>query len=49
MAAALGVFGTGRSWPDLLVAVAMGLLALATAHSVIRSARDELRLAPARA
>jgi Co/Zn/Cd efflux system component len=49
MAAALGVFGTGRSWPDLLVAVAMGLLALASAHSVIRSARDELRLAPARA
>jgi Co/Zn/Cd efflux system component len=49
MAAALGVFGTGRSWPDLLVAVAMGLLAIATAHSVIRSAGDELRLAPARA
>jgi Co/Zn/Cd efflux system component len=43
MAAALGVFGTGSAWPDLAVATAMGLLALASAWSVVRQARGELR------
>ena len=43
MAAALGVFGTGSAWPDLVVAAVMGSLALAAAWSVIRQARGELR------
>lgn len=43
MAAALGVFGTGSSWPDLTVAAVMGLLALTAAHSVVRQAGAELR------
>jgi cation diffusion facilitator family transporter len=45
--AALGVAGTGAAWPDLLVAVAMAVLALASARSVMRQARAELRLEPA--
>lgn len=49
MAAALGVFGTGSGWPDLAVAVVMGVLALSAARSVIRQARAELRPEPARA
>jgi Co/Zn/Cd efflux system component len=43
MAAALGVFGTGRAWPDLVVAAVMGGLALSGAHTVWRQARAELR------
>ena len=43
MLAAFGVFGTGSAWPDLAVAGAMGLLALAGARSVFRQAREELR------
>ena len=41
--AALGVFGTGTAWPDLLVAVFMAVLALTGAVSVLRLARSELR------
>jgi Co/Zn/Cd efflux system component len=40
--AAVGVFGTGSGWPDLIVAAGMALLALASAHTVIRHARLEL-------
>ncbi|MFY8105098.1 MAG: cation transporter, partial [Ramlibacter sp.] len=43
MTAALGVFGTGSAWPDLLVAAVMAGLALAAARSVIGQARQELR------
>lgn len=43
LAAALGVFGTGSAWPDLVVAAVMGLLALSAARSVVRQARAELR------
>ena len=43
MLAALGVFGTGSAWPDLLVAGFMGTLALTGAWSVLRQARSELR------
>jgi Co/Zn/Cd efflux system component len=43
MAAALGVFGTGSAWPDLAVAVVMGVLALTAARAVIQQARAELR------
>ena len=43
MLAALGVFGTGSAWPDLLVAAVMGTLALAGSWTVLRQARAELR------
>lgn len=45
--AAVGVFGTGTAWPDLLVAGVMGILGLSAAAQVIRQARRELAtLAP---
>jgi Co/Zn/Cd efflux system component len=47
MLAALGVFGTGSAWPDLLVAAMMAALALSGAASVLRQARGELRAAKA--
>ena len=40
--AALGVFGTGSAWPDLVVAILMGGLALSGGYAVIRHARREL-------
>jgi Co/Zn/Cd efflux system component len=40
--AAVGVFGTGTRWPDLLVAVVMAGLALSAGLSVLRQARQEL-------
>lgn len=40
--AALGVFGTGTRWPDLLVAAVMAALALTAGLSVVRQARGEL-------
>ena len=43
--AALGVFGTGTGWPDVLVAAIMATLALQGALVVIRQARVELRTA----
>lgn len=48
MLAAAGVFGTGSAWPDLLVAVLMATLAIWGATSVLRQARQELRLAGAK-
>jgi len=45
MAAALGVFGTGSAWPDLVVATIMALLGLSAARTVLRQARAELRQA----
>jgi Co/Zn/Cd efflux system component len=42
MLAAAGVFGTGSNWPDLLVAVFMGGLALSAGTSVVRHAQREL-------
>jgi len=47
MLAALGVFGTGHAWPDLLVATVMAALALSGAWTVLHHARRELRAAPA--
>jgi len=41
--AALGVFGTGAAWPDLLVAALMALLALHGGWQVLRQARVELQ------
>src|SRR2546430_3753975 len=41
--AALGVFGTGTGWPDILVAAVMAGLALQGASIVLREAWSELR------
>ena len=46
MAAALGVFGTGTGWPDMLVGGIMGTLALASSIRVLRQALVELRAPP---
>lgn len=43
MLAALGVFGTGAGWPDLIVATLMALLSLSAALQIARHARAELR------
>lgn len=43
LAAALGVFGTGTGWPDIIVAAVMAVLALQGATIVIRHAFSELR------
>ena len=43
MAAALGVFGSGSAWPDLLVAALMALLGLSAARRVWREADAENR------
>lgn len=40
--AALGVFGTGSAWPDLVVAALMAALALHGGWQVLRQARGEL-------
>ena len=41
--AALGVFGTGTGWPDVIVASIMGGLALQSAWHVMRKASGELK------
>jgi Co/Zn/Cd efflux system component len=41
--AALGVFGTGAAWPDLIVAAAIAGLALISARTVVSHALEELR------
>ncbi|RJG07364.1 cation transporter [Noviherbaspirillum cavernae] len=43
MLAALGVFGTGAGWPDIVVASIMGILGLSAARTVIAQARRELK------
>ena len=43
MIAAVGVFGTGAGWPDLVVALVMAGLALSAGFSVVRQARQELK------
>jgi Co/Zn/Cd efflux system component len=40
--AAVGVFGTGTAWPDLVVAVVMAGLALVASFQVIRQAVKEM-------
>jgi Co/Zn/Cd efflux system component len=42
--AALGVFGTGTGWPDVIVAAIMASLALQGAVMVLRQARAELTM-----
>jgi len=46
MLAALGVFGTGSAWPDLIVASIMAGLALTGGFQVFRHAIAELKSAP---
>ena len=43
IAAAAGVFGTGRAWPDLIVATIMAVLGLTGGWQIIRQAQAELR------
>ena len=43
--AALGVFGTGTAWPDLIVAALMAALALSGGWTIVRLARRELAAA----
>jgi len=47
MLAALGVFGTGSAWPDLLVAAVMGGLAVSSGVSIIGHARSDITEAKA--
>jgi Co/Zn/Cd efflux system component len=42
--AALGVFGTGTGWPDVIVAAIMGGLGLWGGWQIVSQARDELRV-----
>jgi len=44
--AAVGVFGTGTRWPDVLVALIMAGLFLSGAWQVTRQSLQELSLAP---
>jgi Co/Zn/Cd efflux system component len=44
--AAVGVFGTGTGWPDMMVASIMAALALQGAWIVINHSRVELRILP---
>ncbi len=44
MLAALGVSGTSRGWPDVAVAVLMGVLAISAACSVIAQSWNEIQL-----
>jgi Co/Zn/Cd efflux system component len=43
LCAALGVFGTGTGWPDIIVAAIMASLALQGSATIMRQARGELR------
>lgn len=43
MAAALGVFGTGTAWPDLIVAAILALLGISGGIQIVQQARLELR------
>jgi Co/Zn/Cd efflux system component len=44
--AAMGVFGTGTGWPDVIVAAIMGGLGLWGGLQIVHQARDELRSRP---
>jgi len=44
--AAMGVFGTGTGWPDVIVAAIMGGLSLSGGWQIVSQARCELRSLP---
>jgi Co/Zn/Cd efflux system component len=46
VAAAIGVFGTGTAWPDLVVAAIMATLGISGGVKIIRLAWAELSVAP---
>ena len=46
LVAALGIFGTGTGWPDIIVATILAMLALQGAWMVITQSRAELRISP---
>lgn len=43
--AAVGVFGTGTAWPDLIVAAIMAMLGISGGLQIVRHALDDLRAA----
>jgi len=43
MLAAVGVFGTGGNWPDVIVAAVMAALALSAAYEIVRRSLGEIR------
>ncbi len=43
VAAAVGVFGTGTAWPDLIVAGILAALGISGGVQIMRQAREELR------
>jgi Co/Zn/Cd efflux system component len=43
MLAAMGVFGTGTGWPDVIVAAIMGGLSLWGGWQIVNQARSEIR------
>jgi len=43
IAAALGVFGTGTLWPDVIVAAVMAILAITGSWTIMRQALREMR------
>lgn len=47
--AAMGVFGTGTGWPDVIVAAIMAALSISGGLQIVRQARFELRLAATKA
>lgn len=49
VAAASGVFATGRGWPDVVVALGMAALALRGAAQIVQQARGELHGSASRA
>ena len=49
VAAALGVFGTGNAWPDLIVAAIMATIGISGGVKIVRLAWSELSVKPAHA
>jgi Co/Zn/Cd efflux system component len=45
VAAALGVFGTGTAWPDIIVAMVLATLGISGALQIVRESMAELRTA----
>lgn len=46
LVAALGVFGAGTGWPDMVVASIIATLSVSAAFQIIRQATTELRSIP---
>ena len=46
--AAIGVFGTGTGWPDIIVAAVMAALGISGGWQIVRQSLEELRTEKAR-